>query len=213
MADGGVVMIRLVLADDHVIMRAGLAELFAGQVDMSVIGQAGNATALLELLRRNPPDVLLLDLNMPGESGPVLLGRIRQGWPSLPVLVLTMHGSPTFVQRSLELGARGFLSKGCDIQTLMTAIRKLAAGERFVESALAQRMVLDGPGDGEVRLTRREQEVLALIVAGVRLGDIADRLFLSAKTVSTHKMNLMRKLGVDNNADLIRHAMRSGLDM
>ncbi|MEY2652990.1 MAG: hypothetical protein RLZZ524_17 [Pseudomonadota bacterium] len=95
----------------------------------------------------------------------------------------------------------------------MTAVRKLAAGERFVESALAQRMVLDGPGDDEVKLTRREQEVLALIVAGVRLGDIADRLFLSAKTVSTHKMNLMRKLGVDNNADLIRLAMRKGLDM
>jgi DNA-binding NarL/FixJ family response regulator len=206
-------MIRVVLADDHVILRAGLAELFAGQDDMAVIGQAGDGESLIELLRRNPPDVLLLDLNMPGESGPVLLGRIRQAWPDLPVLVLTMHGSPSIVQRSLEQGARGFLSKGCDIQTLMTAVRKLAAGERFVESALAQRMVLDGPGDDEVKLTRREQEVLSLIVAGVRLGDIADRLFLSAKTVSTHKMNLMRKLGVDNNADLIRLAIRKGLDM
>jgi DNA-binding NarL/FixJ family response regulator len=206
-------MIRVVLADDHVILRAGLAELFAGQDDMAVIGQAGDGESLIELLRRNLPDVLLLDLNMPGESGPVLLGRIRQIWPDLPVLVLTMHGSPSIVQRALEQGARGFLSKGCDIQTLMTAVRKLAAGERFVESALAQRMVLDGPGDDEVKLTRREQEVLALIVAGVRLGDIADRLFLSAKTVSTHKMNLMRKLGVDNNADLIRLAMRKGLDM
>ncbi|RZS58282.1 response regulator [Sphaerotilus mobilis] len=206
-------MIRVVLADDHAILRAGLAELFAAQPDMAVIGQAGSAETLVEVLRREPPDVLLLDLNMPGESGPVLLGRIRQLWPSLPVLVLTMHGSPSIVQRSLEQGARGFLSKGCDIQTLMTAVRKLAAGERFVESALAQRMVLDGPGDDEVRLTRREQEVLALIVAGMRLGDIADRLFLSAKTVSTHKMNLMRKLDVDNNADLIRLAMRQGLDM
>lgn len=206
-------MIRVVLADDHVILRAGLAELFAGQDDMAVIGQAGDGESLIELLRRSPPDVLLLDLNMPGESGPVLLGRIRQTWPDLPVLVLTMHGSPSIVQRSLEQGARGFLSKGCDIQTLMTAVRKLAAGERFVESALAQRMVLDGPGDDEVKLTRREQEVLSLIVAGVRLGDIADRLFLSAKTVSTHKMNLMRKLGVDNNADLIRLAIRKGLDM
>lgn len=206
-------MIRVVLADDHVILRAGLAELFAGQDDMAVIGQAGDGETLIELLRRNVPDVLLLDLNMPGESGPVLLGRVRQNWPNLPVLVLTMHGSPSIVQRSLEQGARGFLSKGCDIQTLMTAVRKLAAGERFVESVLAQRMVLDGPGDDEVKLTRREQEVLALIVAGVRLGDIADRLFLSAKTVSTHKMNLMRKLGVDNNADLIRLAIRKGLDM
>jgi DNA-binding NarL/FixJ family response regulator len=206
-------VIRVVLADDHVILRAGLAELFAGQDDMVVIGQAGDGEALFELLTRDVPDVLLLDLNMPGESGPVLLGRIRQTWPALPVLVLTMHGSPSIVQRSLEQGARGFLSKGADIHTLMTAVRKLAAGERFVESALAQRMVLDGPGDGEWRLTRREKEVLALIVAGVRLGDIADRLFLSAKTVSTHKMNLMRKLGVDNNADLIRLAMRSGLDM
>lgn len=206
-------MIRVILADDHVILRAGLAELFAGQDDMAVIGQAGEAESLFELLRRGLPDVLLLDLNMPGESGPVLLARIRQTWPDLPVLVLTMHGSPSIVQRALEQGARGFLSKGCDIQTLMTAVRKLAAGERFVESALAQRMVLDGPGDDEVRLTRREQEVLSLIVAGVRLGDIADRLFLSAKTVSTHKMNLMRKLGVDNNADLIRLALRKGLDM
>ncbi|MGY0195549.1 response regulator [Leptothrix sp. BB-4] len=207
-------MIRIVLADDHAIMRAGLAELFAGQEDMDVIGQAANGEALFELLRRGLPDVLLLDLNMPGESGPVLLARIRQTWPALPVLVLTMHGSPSIVQRSLEQGARGFLSKGADIQTLMTAVRKLAVGERFVESALAQRMVLDGPGEsGEWRLTRREKEVLALIVAGVRLGDIADRMFLSAKTVSTHKMNLMRKLGVDNNADLIRLAMRSGLDM
>ncbi|MDP4300718.1 response regulator [Leptothrix discophora] len=206
-------MIRLVLADDHAILRAGLVELFAGQPDMVVTGQAGSADGLLDLLRRGLPDVLLLDLNMPGESGPVLLDRIRQGWPGLPILVLTMHASPSIVQRALELGARGFLSKGCDIQTLMGAIRKLAAGERFVESALAQRMVLDGPGDGEVRLTRREQEVLALIVAGLRLGDIADRLFLSAKTVSTHKMNLMRKMGVDNNADLIRHALRNGMEL
>ncbi|MEY2652991.1 MAG: Response regulator uvrY, partial [Pseudomonadota bacterium] len=103
------------LADDHVILRAGLAELFAGQDDMAVISQAGDGESLIELLRRNLPDVLLLDLNMPGESGPVLLGRIRQIWPDLPVLVLTMHGSPSIVQRALEQGARGFLSKGCDI--------------------------------------------------------------------------------------------------
>lgn len=201
-------MIRLLLADDHVILRAGLAELFAGVLDISLVGQAGSAPGLLELLERIEAEVLLLDLNMPGTSGLDLISQVLARRPGLAVLVLTMNSAPAVVQRALDFGAAGFVSKGCDIQTLLAAIRALARGERYIEPSLAQRMVLAHKDVPAERLTRREEEVLALIVDGLRLGEIADRLFLSAKTVSTHKMNLMRKLGVDNNADLIRRALR-----
>jgi DNA-binding NarL/FixJ family response regulator len=210
-------VIRLVLADDHEILRSGLAELFASQGDVRVTGQAGSVERLLALLPEVEVDVLLLDLQMPGLTGPELVTRVRTLCPALPVLVLTMHNEPAVVQRVLDLGVHGYLSKGCDIATLMTALRTVAAGGRYVEPTLAQRMVLRQQAEADTplaqRLSAREREVLALIVAGVRLGDIADRLCLSAKTVSTHKMNLMRKMGVDNNADLIRHALRNGLGL
>jgi DNA-binding NarL/FixJ family response regulator len=183
---------------------------------VQVTGQAGSAAKLLALLPEVEVDVLLLDLQMPGVSGPELVERVRALCPELPVLVLTMHNEPAIVRRVLDLGVRGYLSKGCDIATLMTAVRTLAGGGRYVEPTLAQRMVLGAstaPNDPPAqRLSAREREVLSLIVAGVRLGEIADRLCLSAKTVSTHKMNLMHKLGVETNADLIRYALMHGLN-
>lgn len=204
-------MIRLLIADDHAIMRAGLVELFASQAEVRVLGQAASSAEVLALARSTEADVLLLDMTMPGDSGVPLIQQLRQLHPALPVLVLSMNGDQLVVQRALDAGASGYLTKGCDIVTLMTAIRTVAGGGRYIESALAQSMVLGGGQAPHLGLSRREREVLALLVAGHRLGEIADRLFLSAKTVSTHKMNLMHKLGVESNAELIRYAVLHGL--
>jgi DNA-binding NarL/FixJ family response regulator len=204
-------MIRLLIADDHAIMRAGLVELFASQSEVGVLGQASSGAEVLALVRSTPADVLLLDMTMPGDCGVPLIVQLRQLQPALPVLVLSMNGDQLVVQRALESGASGYLTKGCDIVTLMTAIRSVAAGGRYIESALAQSMVLGSGQAPHLSLSRREREVLVLLVAGHRLGEIADQLFLSAKTVSTHKMNLMNKLGVESNAELIRYAVLHGL--
>jgi DNA-binding NarL/FixJ family response regulator len=204
-------MIRLLIADDHAIMRAGLVELFASQAEVKVLGQAASSAEVLALAQSTEADVLLLDMTMPGDCGVPLILQLRQRHPALPVLVLSMNGDQLVVQRALDAGASGYLTKGCDIVTLMTAIRTVAGGGRYIESALAQSMVLGGGQAPHLSLSRREREVLALLVAGHRLGEIADQLFLSAKTVSTHKMNLMHKLGVESNADLIRYAVLNGL--
>ena len=204
-------MIRLLIADDHAILRAGLVELFASQPEVKVVGQAASSQEVLALAQTTEADVLLLDMTMPGDCGVPLILQLRQLHPALPVLVLSMNGDQLVVQRALESGARGYLTKGSDIVTLMTAIRTVAGGGRYIESALAQSMVLGGGQTPHLSLSRREREVLALLVAGHRLGEIADRLFLSAKTVSTHKMNLMHKLGVESNAELIRYAVLNGL--
>lgn len=205
-------MIQLLMADDHAIMRAGLAELFALQPDVRVVGQAASAAEVLAQVPSEEVGLLLLDLNMPGDSGVPLITRVLRLRPDLPILVLSMNSDPLVVQRVLEAGVRGYLTKGADIATVMTALRTVASGGRYIESTLAQSIVLNDARPPHMSLTRREREVLALIVAGHRLGDIADRLFLSAKTVSTHKMNLMNKLDIDNNADLIRYALRHSLN-
>lgn len=205
-------MIRLLMADDHAIMRAGLAELFALQPDVQVVGQASCPAEVLAQVQTEDIDLLLLDLNMPGEGGVPLITRVLRLRPNLPILVLSMNSDPLVVQRVLEAGVRGYLTKGADIPTVMIALRTVASGGRYIESALAQSIVLNDSRPPHMNLTRREREVLSLIVAGHRLGDIADRLFLSAKTVSTHKMNLMNKLDIDNNAELIRYALRHALN-
>lgn len=205
-------MIRVLIADDHAIMRAGLVELLADQPDFKIVAQAASAPEVLAALQSREVDLVLLDMTMPGESGVPLIVRLRQDRPGVAVLVLSMNGDQLVVQRALEAGARGYVTKGCDVDVLVAAIRTVAAGGRYIESALAQSLVLgSAEAAPHMALSRREREVLMLLVQGVRLGEIADRLFLSAKTVSTHKANLMSKLGVESNADLIRYAMRHGL--
>ncbi len=204
-------MIRLLIADDHTIMREGLKRLFALASDLEVVGEAENGAQLLDRLRQDGVDLLLLDMSMPGISGEDLIARVHAHHPALPILVLSMHNETQIAQRALRAGARGYLTKDRDPETLLAAIRRVAAGQRFIDPDLAEQMALEASGLGQRAdhecLTDRELQVLRLIARGMSVNHIADQLSISNKTVSTHKARMMEKMGFTSNADIVRYAM------
>jgi DNA-binding NarL/FixJ family response regulator len=207
-------MIRLVIADDHAIVRGGLKQIVATTVDIQVVGEATNGDEVRQLARRASFDVLLLDMSMPGISGTELIHRVLEDKPKLPILVLSMHNEGQIISGALKAGAAGYVTKDSDPETLLAAVRKVAAGGKFIDPALVDTVVFEAETRKQYpheTLSEREVQILKMITAGQPLGDIADRLHLSPKTVSTHKMRLMQKLGIDNNADLVRYAMQHGL--
>lgn len=207
-------MIRILIADDHAIVRGGLKQIIATSADLTVVAEATRGPEVLDKLRDGDYDLLLLDMNMPGISGIDLIRRLKAARPALPILVLSMHNEGQVVSRALRAGAAGYVTKDSEPEILLAAIRKVAGGGRFIDPALVDVMVFDVAGadapPGEI-LSDREFEVLQLIARGSSLNDIGATLNISAKTISTHKMRLMEKLGLDNNADLVRYAIRHGL--
>lgn len=208
-------MLRLLIADDHAVVRSGLRQIVAAAGGLEVVGEAGNGAEVVAAVRAGGCDLLIMDMNMPGLSGVDLIRRVRSESPKLPVLVLSMHNVAQVVSRALRAGAAGYVTKDCDAEILLAAIRKVGAGGHFIDPALVDSMVFEGAASQEQPphevLSDREFEVLQLVAAGLSLGDIGDRLNVSAKTVSTHKQRLMQKLGIDNTADLVRYAIRHGL--
>lgn len=206
-------MIRVFIADDHAMVRGGLKQIIALGGDMEVVGEATDGNAVLAGLATTPSDLLLLDMTMPAPSGVALIQRLRSEQPALPILVLSMHNEGQFVARALKAGAAGYVTKGSEPEVLIAAIRKIAGGGRFIDPSLVEAMVFEGGEDRQPHeaLSERELQILKLIAAGLPLGRIADQLHLSPKTVSTYKMRLMDKLGIDNNAELIRYATRHEL--
>jgi len=208
-------MIRIFFADDHAMVRSGLGQIFAITPGLQVVQEADNGDDVLAILRTLECDVLLLDLNMPGLSGPDLIARVKAHWPHLPVLVLSMHNTGQAAARSLKAGAQGYVTKDCEPEVLIEAIRKVAAGGRYVAAEIAQKMVLMGTGAHGLlpheKLTDRELEIFLQITKGISINDIASQLNISNKTVSTHKMRLMEKLSATSVADLMRYAMDSNL--
>ncbi len=207
-------MIRLLIADDHAIVRSGLKQLFALSPDVVVTAEAANGAQVLAALRDNAYDVLLLDVSMPGISGADLISRIRAHYPDLPVLILSMHNESQIARRNLKAGASGYVTKDSDPDMLLEAIRKVAAGGRFITPELAEKMAFDVGNPNAVpheRLTSRELHILQLLAKGRSLNDIAQELSISNKTVSTHKARLMQKMRIDSNAKLIRYTVMHGL--
>lgn len=209
--------IHVILADDHSIVRSGLRQLLDSTEGLQVAGEAAHGEALLALLAQTSADIVLLDLSMPGLSGVDLINRIHHSHPNLPILILSMHVEAPIVARVLRAGASGYATKDCDPQTLVTAVRRVAEGGRFIDPSLVDSVVfqLDRPDNAgglpHEALSPREREVLERIASGQALGQIADDLHLSPKTVSTHKMRLMQKLGLQTNADLLKYAVRHGI--
>ena len=207
--------ITVALADDHRILREGLARLIADDPGMEVVCQAGSGHALLESLRRRPVDVVVTDLSMPGMAPMDLIHRIRADHPRMALLVLTMHAEAQYAMRAFRLGANGYLTKDAAGEHLFGAIRKVAAGGTYVTPSMAERMVAElsrgGDGPAHDALTNRELEVYRHIMAGRRLTDIASSLHLSIKTVSTHKARIMEKLGADGTASLVRYGVQHQL--
>lgn len=208
-------MIRLMIADDHAIVRGGLRQLLSLAPDIEVLAEAVDGAQVLEGLRHELPDLLLLDVNMPGLSGPDLITRIKSHWPALPILVLSMHNEAQVAARVLKAGASGYVTKDSEMEVLLGAIRKVASGGKFIVPELAEKLVFDLSLGGDQlphqTLSDRELEVFRLLVAGLGVNDIATQLCISNKTVSTHKTRLMEKLNLGSTAELVRYAMQHGL--
>ncbi|MEW5788540.1 MAG: response regulator transcription factor [Pseudomonadota bacterium] len=208
-------MIRLCIADDHTLMREGLKQLFVLIPDLVVVAEATQGGDVLDCLRRERVDLLLLDMSMPGISGEDLIGRVRSHHPQLPILILSMHNEPLVAQRAFKAGANGYVSKDADPETLVSAMRRVAGGGRYIEPGMAERMAFASAGLAadarHDKLSDRELQVLRLLARGLGVNDIADQLAISNKTVSTHKARMMEKMGFANNADMLRYAMTHGL--
>jgi len=208
-------MIRMLIADDHTIMREGLKQLFSLVADVQVVAEAESGTQLIELLRQVEIDLLLLDMNMPGISGEILIARLHTQYPKLPILVLSMHNEIHIAQRALRAGALGYLTKDRDPETLLVAMRRVVSGQRYLDPGLAEQIALQNSGLKQQTfvesLSDREFQILRLLAHGMSVNQIAEQLVISNKTVSTHKTRLMEKMGFSSTADIVRFAMTLGI--
>ncbi|HUE94942.1 response regulator transcription factor [Pseudomonas sp.] len=204
-------MIRLLVADDHGIMRAGLKNLFDIINDIEVVGEAENSDQVINAVKLGGFDVILLDLTMPGMNGIDVIKAIREHAPSLPILVLSMHDEPPIVRRALKAGANGYITKETnDPSRLLMAIRTVATGGNYIDPKMAERLAFDTSSHTQPpheKLSDREFEIFKLLAQGMSVMQIADILFISNKTVSSHKARLMRKMDLGTNTDLVRYAL------
>jgi two-component system invasion response regulator UvrY len=209
-------MIRCLIADDHAIVRQGLRHILAEHADMAEPGMAADAHETLDLVRTESWDVVVLDISMPGASGPDVLRQILTLRPSLPVLILSAHAEDQFAVRMLQAGAAGYLNKQSAVDELVEAIRHVVLGRRYVSRTLAEKLAesLDPKRAGRAPhelLSDREFQVLRLIGAGRTASEIAAQLHISVKTVSTYRSRLLEKMGMRTNAELTHYAVHAGL--
>jgi two-component system response regulator NreC len=210
--------IAIVLADDHPVVRRGMRTLMEAEADFSIVGEAGDGLETVRLVERLRPQVLVLDLMLPGLSGLEVLRIIRERAAPTRAVVLSMHSNNAFVAEALKNGATGYVLKGSPEDDLVRAVREAAAGRRFLSPPVTE-IALDayieqaraGPFDPHETLSAREREVLQLAAEGKTSSEIALRLHISSRTVENHRAHLMRKLGLQNQTELVRHALRHGL--
>lgn len=211
--------IRLVLADDHAVVRGGLRMLLASQSDLEIVGEASNGQEALELVRSKRPDVVLMDIQMPDMNGIEATERIRAIYPQTAVLALTMHEDDQYFFEMLRAGASGYVPKRAAPDELILAIRAVSSGGAYIYPSLTSRLLsdylqrVDSPDQPLIHddLTPREREVLTLIAEGLTNTAIAEQLVISAKTVDRHRENIMRKLNLHSRVDLVKYAIQKGL--
>jgi DNA-binding NarL/FixJ family response regulator len=206
----------VLLADDHTLVRAGIRALLEKTGRVEVIGEAGNGRHALDLIRELGPDIVLLDITMPGLSGFEVLKNAREDFPDVHVIILTMHDTEEYAFQSLRSGAAGYVPKNAAITELELAIEQVMAGEKYLSPSIAQRAVLGFLESGHVgpalsELTLRQREVLILISEGCSTKAIAQALGISIKTVETHRSHLMERLDIHDVAGLVRYAIRKGM--
>ena len=208
-------MIRVLVADDHTIMREGLKQLLVAAGDLDVVGEARDGHEVLQQVRALDFDVLLLDMSMPGKSGMDLIKQVKSEKPRLRILVLSMHQEHQYAVRAIKAGASGYLTKESASTLLVSAIRKVAGGGAFISAEVAEQLALgamphsDGPPHGT--LSDREYQIFLLLASGKTVTEIATQLNLSDKTVSTHKARLLEKLNIGNQTELVHYALRHRL--
>jgi DNA-binding NarL/FixJ family response regulator len=208
-------MIRILVADDHGIIRDGLKQIIAFNQDMQVVGEADNGDEVLKQLRAIPCDLLLMDMSMPGKNGIALIQQVKASHPKLAVLVLSMHQESQYAVQAIRAGASGYITKSMASQQLIDGIRKVARGGSFISAAVAEKLVqqIHKPEDElpHARLTSREFQIFQMLVEGRSVNEIADNLSLSNKTISTHKANIQQKMEIETTAGLVHYAMKHGL--
>ncbi|MDP4200235.1 MAG: response regulator transcription factor [Bacteroidota bacterium] len=208
-------MIRILIADDHAIVREGLKQIVQQTMDIVVAGEASNAAETLEMVRKLPIDLLLLDISMPGRSGLDVLVEIKRDLPNLPVLILSLHPEDQYALRMLKAGAAGYVTKESASEQLIHAIRKVASGGKYMSMPLAEKLVFGMVRDQGLAphelLSNREFQVFRMIAAGKSVGEIAEELSLSAKTISTNRARIIEKMGLRNNAEFTQYAIQHKL--
>ena len=208
-------MIKVLIVDDHAIVRRGLVEILARVGDMTVVGEASDGSSALKFIRRELPDVILLDIALPDQSGLEILKQARLLAPDLPVLMLSIYPEEQYAVRALKAGAAGYLAKNSAPDELVAAIRKAVGGGKYVSYTLAERLVqelsLDKDPAPHENLSDREFQVLVRIGTGKSLNEIADELALSPKTISTYRSRILEKMDMHNNAELVRYVLERNL--
>lgn len=208
-------MLRILIADDHPVFRRGLKELIQESPEMVVTDEAANGREALAKARKGEYDMVLLDITMPYQNGVDVLSQLKRELPELPVLMLSMHPEQQYAVRSLRAGASGYLTKESAPKELLTAIRKVSEGGKYVSSVLAEHLASIVQGDDEAlpheSLSRREYQVMCLIASGKTVSEVAKELSLSAKTVSTYRVRVLKKMKMENTAELIRYAISNEL--
>lgn len=208
-------MINILLTDDHALVRTGIKRLLEDSKQVKIIGEAESGEASLQMAQSLKPDVILMDVNMPGIGGVEASRRILQRNPAQKIIILTIHTEQTFPKRLLEIGAKGYLTKECDIDEMISAIKLVYNGGSYIEPRIAQQLALSLlPGNEENpvdRLSRREFQVMLMISHGQSNNEISEKLCLSPKTVSTYRSRLLEKLGAHNEVDLVKIAVEQGM--
>lgn len=204
-------MIKVLIADDHTIVREGLKQIFEGISDIVVTGEAGSGPEVLEQIRKFSYDVILLDISMPGRGGLDILKQIKSEQPRLAVLILSMHPEEQYAVRVVKAGASGYLTKESASDELIAAIRKVSQGRKYISTSLAEKLAFaletHEKGRPHEGLSDREYQVLVMIASGKTVKEIANQLSLSVKTISTYRYRILDKMQLKNNAELIRYAI------
>ncbi len=208
-------MIEVLLVDDHALVRTGIKRLLEDSKQIKIVGEAESGEASIRMAADLKPDVILMDVNMPGIGGVEASRRLLQRNPAYKIIILTIHSEQTFPKRLLEIGAKGYLTKECDINEMIAAICQVNGGGNYIEPRIAQQLALSLlPGNDQNpvdRLSRREFQVMLMISQGLSNTEISEKLCLSPKTVSTYRARLLEKLGAHNEVDLIKIAVEQGM--
>ncbi len=208
-------MIRIVIADDHEIVRAGLKQIISDDEDMEVLGESNNGENLIELVKKNDYDVVLLDLKMQGISGIDVIKHIKIIKPDLPIIVLSMHAEDQYAVRTIKAGASGYLTKETAAENLVTAVRRVVGGGKYISPTLAETLADSIAGGGvdlpHEKLADREFQVMCMIASGKTVTEIGSELFLSVKTISTYRQRILEKMNMKNNSELTHYAIKNNL--
>ena len=208
-------MIRLVIVDDHAIVRSGLRQIAQAESDITVVGEAADIGELLDVLRKQESDVVLMDISMPGKNGLEALKLVKERWPTTAVLMLSMYPEDQYAVRSVKAGASGYLHKNSPPETVIQAIRTVAKGKKFITPELAEQLATHIGQDADQplheRLSDREYQTMSMIASGHTLSQIAEQMSLSPKTVSVYRARLLEKMRLKNNAELTHYALKHKL--